>query len=135
MAGPCQDTTHAQTARIIVRYICCACRCLKSRRLAESCRCGKYRRPLLTLLLLLYVLLVPCDVARLCFVWHPRVLGAVMEDYDYSFSQNGLVAYKAGELIGMQVRRSASFRRERPVFFFFLMKKAALRWVILACII
>lgn len=26
-----------------------------------------------------------------------------MEDYDYSFSQNGLVAYKAGELIGQQV--------------------------------
>ncbi|CAM9726705.1 unnamed protein product [Ectocarpus sp. 4 AP-2014] len=27
---------------------------------------------------------------------------AVMQDYDYSFSQNGLVAYKAGELIGEQ---------------------------------
>jgi len=27
-----------------------------------------------------------------------------MEDYDYSFSQNGLVAYKAGELIAEQVR-------------------------------
>ncbi|CAN0344641.1 unnamed protein product [Ectocarpus sp. 12 AP-2014] len=27
---------------------------------------------------------------------------AVMEDYDYSFSQNGLVAYKAGELIAEQ---------------------------------
>nr|AIW04131.1 phosphomannomutase [Saccharina japonica]AUN86412.1 phosphomannomutase [Saccharina japonica] len=27
---------------------------------------------------------------------------SVMEDYDYSFSQNGLVAYKAGELIGQQ---------------------------------
>lgn len=26
-----------------------------------------------------------------------------MEDYDYSFSQNGLVAYKAGELIAEQV--------------------------------
>ncbi|CAM9493102.1 unnamed protein product [Sphacelaria rigidula] len=25
---------------------------------------------------------------------------SVMQDYDYSFSQNGLVAYKAGELIG-----------------------------------
>lgn len=28
----------------------------------------------------------------------------VMQDYDYSFSQNGLVAYKAGELIGTKVR-------------------------------
>ncbi|WP_411024171.1 hypothetical protein, partial [Salmonella sp. s58408] len=27
---------------------------------------------------------------------------SVMQDYDYSFSQNGLVAYKAGELIGEQ---------------------------------
>lgn len=27
-----------------------------------------------------------------------------MEDYDYSFSQNGLVAYKAGQLIAEQVR-------------------------------
>ena len=27
-----------------------------------------------------------------------------MEDYDYSFSQNGLVAYKAGKLIAEQVR-------------------------------
>lgn len=27
----------------------------------------------------------------------------VMQDYDYSFSQNGLVAYKAGELIGTKV--------------------------------
>ncbi|CAM9880295.1 unnamed protein product, partial [Ectocarpus fasciculatus] len=27
---------------------------------------------------------------------------AVMQDYDYSFSQNGLVAYKAGELIAEQ---------------------------------
>ena len=26
-----------------------------------------------------------------------------MEDYDYSFSQNGLVAYKAGKLIGTKV--------------------------------
>lgn len=26
-----------------------------------------------------------------------------MQDYDYSFSQNGLVAYKAGELIGTKV--------------------------------
>lgn len=26
-----------------------------------------------------------------------------MEDYDYSFSQNGLVAYKAGKLIAEQV--------------------------------
>lgn len=34
--------------------------------------------------------------------------GAVMEDYDYSFSQNGLVAYKAGELIGEQVRLAMS---------------------------
>lgn len=30
-----------------------------------------------------------------------------MEDYDYSFSQNGLVAYKAGELIAEQVRSRA----------------------------
>lgn len=27
-----------------------------------------------------------------------------MDDYDYSFSQNGLVAYKAGKLIGSQVK-------------------------------
>ncbi|CAM9151470.1 unnamed protein product [Discosporangium mesarthrocarpum] len=27
---------------------------------------------------------------------------SVMEDFDYSFSENGLVAYKAGELIGSQ---------------------------------
>lgn len=26
-----------------------------------------------------------------------------MQDYDYSFSQNGLVAYKAGVLVGEQV--------------------------------
>lgn len=30
-----------------------------------------------------------------------------MEDYDYSFSQNGLVAYKAGKLIAEQVRKCA----------------------------
>lgn len=33
-----------------------------------------------------------------CFVFY-----AVIDDYDYVFSENGLVAYKNGELIGTEV--------------------------------
>lgn len=28
----------------------------------------------------------------------------MLTDYDYSFSQNGLVAYKGGKLVGSQVK-------------------------------
>lgn len=31
------------------------------------------------------------------------LLCAVIDDYDYVFSENGLVAHKAGKLIGTQV--------------------------------
>lgn len=38
------------------------------------------------------------------FLYFPFfLLSTVMDDYDYSFSQNGLVAYKGGKLIGQQV--------------------------------
>lgn len=39
------------------------------------------------------------------------VLNAVMEDFDYVFSENGLVAYKKGELLAVQSLRCVEWKR------------------------
>ena len=37
----------------------------------------------------------------------------MLQDFDYVFSENGLVAYKGGELLAVQVRRCAGGGAER----------------------
>lgn len=44
-------------------------------------------------------------VAKICF-WALNY--AVIDDYDYVFSENGLVAHKDGKLIGTQVLHDMS---------------------------
>lgn len=51
------------------------------------------------------LVLLKCDVGRgvhFIYIFFP----AAVTDYDYVFSENGLVAHKAGKLIGSQVIKS-----------------------------
>jgi hypothetical protein len=44
---------------------------------------------------------------------HPRLITAVLGMFDYVFPENGLMAYKQGQLIGSTVRVHAALCRSR----------------------